>query len=133
MSCLFNSLTKLLQDEFTKFKNGTTLRDIVCDYINERPNEKLNGIEIKEWIDLVKNDEFGTNIEDYSTYMRQSSTWGGAPEISLISKLFNVEIEVIYNNKPISNFICCPTPKSKLRIAWTGGHYEPIERIYYSI
>ena len=131
MSCLFDSLTKLLEYEFQGFHHDTKLRDIVCDYIRERPNDKIDGCKISEWLDLITMDEFGSQIDksDYVNRMRNNSTWGGAPEMSIISKLFNVEIHVVYKNETISKFVCCDEPNSILRISWTGGHYEPIERV----
>ena len=107
MSCLFNSLTKLLEYEFQGFYEDTKLRDIVCDYIRERPNDEINGCKISEWFDLITMDEFGNQIDksDYVNRMRNNSTWGGAPEMSIISKLFNVEIHVIYKKKLYLNFL----------------------------
>ena len=131
MSCLFDSLTKLLDQEFQGFYEDTKLRDIVCDFIRERPNDILNGCKVSEWIDIVTMDEFDNkiSISQYIDKMRKDSTWGGAPEMSIISKLFNVEIHVVQDSKVISKFACGDKVKSILTLEWTGSHYEPVDRI----
>ena len=132
MSCLFDSLTKLLNEEFQGFYEDTKLRDIVCDFIRERPNDILNGCKVKDWIDIVTMDEFDSkiSISEYIDKMREDSTWGGAPEMSIISKLFNVEIHVVQDGKVISKFACSDDKiNSILTLEWNRSHYEPIDRI----
>ena len=128
MSCLFDSLTHLLREEFDKFHDDVTLRQIVCEYIEERPNDKLNGCKLSEWIKMINENEFN-NITDYADRMRNDSEWGGAPEMSIVSKLFKVEIHVIHKRKVISKFKCCKNPHCILVLLWDGSHYEPKKRI----
>lgn len=132
MSCLFDSLKELLEYEFQGFTDGTKLRDIVCDYILERPNDEINGYKLNDWIDLVTIGEFQNKItvKEYAEMMRKDHTWGGGPEMSIISKLFNVEIHVVHEKKVISKFRCCDKPSSIITLDWSGEHYEPIDRIY---
>ena len=48
---------------------------------------------VKDWLENISLDKY--NVVDISRYireMRHNSTWGGAPEIALVSKIFKVII-----------------------------------------
>lgn len=132
MSCLFNSLTKLLQPEL---HNIPDLRQAVCDEMQNNRQSILENDSIQEWIVNVCIDRYNQDdltdavIDRYISEMRSSSTWGGAPEIAIISKMFNVDIIVEYSSTNIATFSnhkneYAPT----LYLHWTGGHYTPIRR-----
>ena len=96
-------------------------------------NEILKNDKIKIWLQNVCVDRYNTdNIEEnmiqtYIQDMRNNSTWGGAPEIAITSKLFNVKILVNYNNNHMMEFNNSDIePNNTLYIHWTGGHYTPI-------
>jgi len=123
MSCLFNSLSLLLKDELSQ-QNITNLRLFLCDYIITHKHDLLKNEDIGTWI-LYSALDRGLSFDAYITEMRKSHTWGGAPEIALVSKLFNVDIE-IYNtqNQCISVFqnhngSCYKT----IKLYYNGNHY----------
>jgi len=88
MSCLFNSLGRLLNT------NPTTLRHNICDYIKQNPDKLWNGTSLKEWITYVAGDRF-QNIDQYLSQMRNLNQWGGAPEIAVCCIMYNISVEVI--------------------------------------
>ena len=85
MSCLFNSL-----DNALSISNS---RKIICDYIENNLDEKINGETIKNWIQYASQD-MNTNVNQYINNMKYSSTWGGGPELMIASKLFDVVINI---------------------------------------
>ena len=61
--------------------------------------------------------------------MRKNSTWGGAPEIAIASKLFNVNIIVNYENNHTMEFTNSNfNPNHILYLNWSCGHYTPITK-----
>ena len=61
--------------------------------------------------------------------MESRSQWGGGPEMSIISKIFNVKIKIKHNNNIIATFDCSNDPVFILVLDWTGDHYEPVTKI----
>jgi len=111
MSCLFNSIGKLL-----KRKN---VRNEICDYIDNHLDEKISGETIKNWIKYAGL-EMNLNARQYMTKMRKSSSWGGGPELMIASKLYNVKIMI---GKIVFN--CSNNPKRILYLNYNGTHYTP--------
>ena len=130
MSCLFNSLTKLLSKEL-QILNIYNLRLFICRYMEKNLDTMLKNDKLKDWLDAISLDKYGQiNIKRYIQEMRSSSTWGGAPEIAVVSKLFACEIVVNYFGKDVAVFN--NTDKKcfkRLYLSWTGGHYEPIKSV----
>ena len=128
MSCLFDSLTVLLQDELRNY-NINCIRSYVTDYMKTNLKSNLCNEDLEEWIKMISEDKYGNiDINKYISEMDKHSTWGGGPEIAVISKMFNVIIAVHRNNAIVSEFNCCKSeaPKKKLHLHWTGGHYTPM-------
>lgn len=112
MSCLFNSLGRLLDIP------TDAVRQQICDYL-EADKPVLEGMETHDLLLLEG--------PDYVQRMRQSSTWGGAIEIQVAVRLWNVNV-MVENRRdgtgPIE-FVTA-SPSSVLTLYWTGGHYEPV-------
>ncbi len=115
MSCLFIALQKLL--------NNKDMRKIICEYMEKNQNEKLGDDTIKNWIIGMCIIE-KTKEKEYIEKMKKSSTWGGALEIAVASKIFDSIINVIKSGKIISTFNC-GQGKKELNLIYTGSHYEP--------
>ena len=88
MSCLFNSLGRLLEIQ------PTTLRHQICDFIISHPDAKWDGTKISDWIQWVAGDQYKT-IQQYIAEMRNLNKWGGAPEIAICCMIYDISIEVI--------------------------------------
>ncbi len=133
MSCLFNAIQRLLARELYT-ANIKDLRLFICDYMENNLDEILKNDKLKDWLEVISLDKYNEiNIKRYIKEMRSSSTWGGAPEIAIVSKIFKVEITVNYIGSNIATFNNS-TDKcfKKLYLSWTGGHYEPIKIENYS-
>lgn len=119
MSCLFNSLSYFVSiDSFT-------LRQTICDYL-EQNRPIIDGLDT----DFVLSLESGTTAAEYIRRMRNTSEWGGAPEIQAACNLWNMCIIVRnYRNRGTKNIEFVPlsgTYERTIELYWTGGHYEPI-------
>jgi len=129
MSCLFNSLTILLKSELDKAEIKH-LRSAVVDYLKNHPAATINGTTIAEWLAMIQLVEKNPR---YLESMSQNSTWGGAPEIAVIAKMFKVRIHVIFRGKTVAVFQpnddlvdLGDQPIRDLYLNWTGGHYTPL-------
>ena len=88
------------------------------------------GMKIKDWIQWQTN----STPAQYIRHMRSSSTWGGAMEIAMCTRIYNVDIHVYeaYNQKKrLAEFVWDETRTAcvQLHISWTGNHYEPLQYI----
>lgn len=128
MSCLFIAIQKLLYKELYH-ANISDLRKVLCNYMEQKQDSKLSNDSLKLWLENISLDKYNEiNIKRYIEEMRKDYTWGGAPEIALVSKIFKVIIIVHYGGNKIAEFNNCDDKVyKKLYLQWTGGHYEPIK------
>ena len=125
MSCLFRSLSILL-----RYKIGPIdvekFRNYICDRLLEHFEYNIGDEKLKVWLEYCNLDE-NNNLSPagYVQRMRNPGQWGGAPEIAIASKHFNVIIKVSYNGRIVSKFDCGINPSEELTLMYTGGHYEP--------
>ena len=123
MSCLFNSIQFLLKEYDNNISN---LRKIVFEYMEENLDELVGGETIKTWIELCNIDENnGMNVQEYINRIKKTDQWGGAPELAVISKIYNIQIQVVLHSKIISNFKSTSHPSHNITLKYTGGHYDP--------
>ena len=115
MSCLFNSIGKLLD------KNPQVLRNEICDYLQAN-NKLIDGLDTKA---ILKMESM-----NYVRNMRRPSSWGGAIEIQCACNICNCRINVLnIRERPQRTIEFIPSNgkiERTLNISWTGGHYEPI-------
>ena len=112
MSCLFNSLSY--------FINSDNIRQTICDYLQEN-KPIIDGIPTHEILSMENN--------NYIQHMRQSSTWGGAIEISAACNVWNIKI-IVYDirthQRTAIEFIPITSIAERtIELEWSGGHYEP--------
>ena len=125
MSCLFRSLSVLL-----RYKIGPVdvqkFRNYICDRLLEHFEYNIGDEKLKVWLEYCNLDE-NNNLTPagYVQRMRTPGQWGGAPEIAIASKYYNVIIKVSYNGRIVSKFDCGRNPTEELTLLYTGGHYEP--------
>ena len=124
MSCLFNSLSKLLGDI-----SSYNLRNQICDFIETNGERIWNGLTINEWIFYSALDR-NQNVKEYISSMRRSSEWGGAPEIAVccILKGINTVVIQLHKNREEIEFVH-KDGKYTIYITYTGGHYEPLKLV----
>ena len=114
MSCLFNSLSKFI-DNMTSDK----LRKDICVYISQNPN-LLGNICVR---DIVKW-ENGSELSDYIKNMEKSTTMGGGIEIKCFCEMYNIVVIVHHKNKEIT-FLPSKTSVKNIHLDYTGSHYTP--------
>ena len=109
MSCLFNALEKYLHVPSAR------IRSTVCDYLDA--NKFL--LEGMETVEVLK------TIDDrYVENMRQDTTFGSAIEISVVCRLWGVNIEVKdANANRVVLFDINESPVCRCVLYWNGGHY----------
>jgi hypothetical protein len=125
MSCLFNSLSRFVEDD------SGAIRQKICDYLETNPflMEETKAEDIINW-------ESNDSLNNYVSKMRNHSTWGGAIEIRCFCNLYNMNVEVINirDRKKDAIFfrikssdVSLDTSEDKIaKISWNGGHYEPL-------
>jgi len=125
MSCLFISIGRLVNE------SPNNVRQSVCNYMDENLDTLYQGMQIKDWIQWQTN----STPTQYISRMRNSSTWGGAMEIAMCTRIYKVDIHVYaaYNQKKrLAEFVWDETRTAciQLHISWTGAHYEPLRVVH---
>ena len=135
MSCLFNSLSYFCNYETQQVRN------LICDYMEKDPYLS-SGMKTSTSVQYLED----KNLQEYINHMRNSSTWGGAPEIKAFVNLtkntiwvrnissskssyikfdYDLSKEEEKNNKnniiPVKNLY-----NKRIEVTWNGGHYEPV-------
>jgi hypothetical protein len=128
MSCLFDSMFTLLQVHGIYFKSSHILRLKITKFMRDNPKYSLESGTIEDWIKMVSGD-MGTNYRAYIDGMKLASTWGGAMEMAVMSKIFSIIIHVTGRGKkePLAVFDCTVGKADKIFVLhWTGSHYTPV-------
>jgi hypothetical protein len=118
-NCLFRSLGIALNEKHD------VLRRMVCDYIRINFNKRVRDTSIKQWIKF----ESDMNVKDYVNKMSKDGEWGGAIEIMVITKIFNINIFVVEQKssgkgyKMISSFISNQKNRN-IFLVYSGSHYS---------
>jgi len=125
MSCLFNSMSHFIKEDF----GPTGIRQRICDYL-EKNLPILEGMETRDVLQL----EAPTAVH-YISKMRNSSTWGGAIEIQCACNIWNARIivhDIRSHNANNNKIEFVPLRVSEnasypieFHLEWSGGHYEP--------
>ena len=126
MSCLFNSMSHFIKEEW----GPTGIRQRICDYL-EKNLPILEGMETH---DVLKME--APTSESYIAKMRHTSTWGGAIEIQCACNIWNARIIVHdirshhhHENNNKIEFLPLHSstnlPSIEFHLEWSGGHYEP--------
>jgi hypothetical protein len=131
MSCLFDSMYSLLSQHGIYFVSSHVLRTKITDFMRDNPRYSLESGTVAEWVKLTAED-MNTDSTSYISGMACASTWGGAMEMAVMSKIFNIQIDVIGRGgvKPLAQFNCTGgRAESKFTIHWSGSHYTPVSKV----
>ncbi|NBR60227.1 MAG: hypothetical protein EBT86_01010 [Actinobacteria bacterium] len=116
MSCLFNSLSRLIGEP------PQQIRLKICDYLENNPAlyEDLSA-------SLAIHIEKQLELPAYIQQMRSPSTWGGAIEIRSFVNLWRRPVKVwAIRQKRWIEFPCENSIGPECKLSWSGGHYEPM-------
>ncbi len=124
MSCLFNSLASLIQQD------PAQLRADICAFLESNPAmmDDIKADTIVHW-------ENGQSMQDYVRGMRQSHTWGGAIEVKAFTQMTGLGVVVVdLRSGKYIEFVPPSTPTTRpphvhrrLYVTYTGSHYEPFK------
>lgn len=123
-NCLFRSL------ELAFGENFKDIRKKVCDFMQNNYNKRIKDTTIRQWIKF----ESDMGVNDYVEKMRKDGEWGGAIEIMVITKIFNVNVFVVEEKKDgkgykmISSFIS-NNKNRNIFLLYSGSHYNYLEVI----
>jgi hypothetical protein len=127
MSCLFDSMHALLTKHGIHFRNSHVLRLKITAFMRDNPSYEINEQTIDWWIKQVSTD-MRMDSGNYINRMSNASSWGGAMEISVMSKLFNVKIKVLGRSNTNHTVDCTDgQPDALFVLHWTGSHYTPVK------
>ncbi|KAI5160123.1 ubiquitin thioesterase OTU1 [Nematocida ausubeli] len=104
-SCLFHSLSELLNA-----KSSSELRKMVANEILQHP---------KKFMSYIEKTPF-----EYSTWIVQPDIWGGATEITIISKIYSTKVAVIDNAQRVYEF--GDEFRSVVYLSYSGSHYNAV-------
>lgn len=73
-------------------------------------------------------DEGERDVGDYLRRMRHPATWGGAPELLALSRVYGVDLRVVARHRPLELARFAPSASAvapKVRVVFDGrGHYD---------
>ncbi|HIB78266.1 MAG TPA: hypothetical protein EYO58_11810, partial [Flavobacteriales bacterium] len=73
-------------------KTHQDTRKEICDYMQSHLEHDHQGMRLKDWIHWQLH---SPHPNQYIQRMRQPSEWGGAMELAIATKVYNVDIVVI--------------------------------------
>jgi len=121
----------LLSQHGIYFESSHALRTKITDFMRENPKYSLESGTVEEWVKLTAED-MNTNSTSYIRGMTCASTWGGAMEMAVMSKIFNIQIDVIGRGaeKPLAQFNCTgDRAEAIFTIHWSGSHYTQVSKV----
>lgn len=95
-NCLYNAIRNQLQITGRLADDVQTLRNKTADYILQNKDSLIFYMSNPDTGDCLNDDEF----EKYCSDLRNTSAWGGQIEISALSQILKVPIEVIQATGP---------------------------------
>jgi len=113
-SCLFTSIYFVVSGGEYDLGQSLALRKVIARYISSDRETYNDGL-------------LGRSNHDYCKWISSPEAWGGAIELSILSKHFGLEIAVVdTQNERLNRFgedLCYPT---RVFILYDGIHYDPL-------
>lgn len=130
-SCLFHSLSHGMRDAKlgSRHVDAEGIRGTVAAFIEQHPDADLGGTPLSSWIEW----ESGMEVSAYCARMRTVGEWGGALEIAIASRIWEMSIHVYERAggsfKLISAFDGSPKQAGAaiVRVLYSGRcHYDAL-------
>ena len=130
-SCLFHSLSHGMRDAKlgSRHVDAEGIRGTVAAFIEQHPDADLGGTPLSSWIEW----ESGMKVSAYCARMRTVGEWGGALEIAIASRIWEMSIHVYERAggsfKLISAFDGSPKQAGAaiVRVLYSGRcHYDAL-------
>uniref|UniRef100_T1JAT8 Ubiquitin thioesterase OTU n=1 Tax=Strigamia maritima TaxID=126957 RepID=T1JAT8_STRMM len=114
-SCLFNAVAYALSGSSAQILNATYMRQIVASTVSSNPSTYISAM-----LDDRTNNE-------YSSWILLETSWGGAVELSIFARHFEVEIVVVNaQNASLARFGEDSNYQQRIFLLYDGIHYDPL-------
>lgn len=113
-SCLFTSINAVLNGGNIDLSYAHSIRQLIAGVVKSDPQTYSNAF-------------LGRSNSSYCSWIMQDETWGGAIEISILSKHYQVEIDVVDTQScRIDRFGEDLHYDKRVLILYDGVHYDPL-------
>ncbi|XP_002126737.2 ubiquitin thioesterase OTU1 [Ciona intestinalis] len=115
-SCLFYSVFYALQGRLTKndYPEAKQLRADIANVVRSNPEEYTEAV-------------LGKTADEYSVWIQCDSSWGGGIELSILSKIYQVEIAAVdIQTLRVDNYGQNAGYLTRIFLLYDGIHYDPM-------
>uniref|UniRef100_A0A8C5LMX5 Ubiquitin thioesterase OTU n=1 Tax=Leptobrachium leishanense TaxID=445787 RepID=A0A8C5LMX5_9ANUR len=117
-SCLFTSIYYVVEGGIYDPACAPEMRNLIADIVFSDPLNYCEAV-------------LGKNNDEYCKWIRRDDTWGGAIEISILSKFFQCEICVVDTQTArIDRFGEDAGYTKRVMLIYDGIHYDPLQRLF---
>ncbi|XP_053310384.1 ubiquitin thioesterase OTU1 [Spea bombifrons] len=115
-SCLFTSVHYVVEGGVYDPSCAPEMRNLIADIVSSDPINYCEAV-------------LGKSNEEYCAWIRKEDTWGGAIEVSILSKYFRCEICVVDTQTVrIDRFGEDAGYTKRVMLIYDGIHYDPLQR-----
>jgi len=113
-SCLFTSINCCMADGKLDLEVAPTMRRVITNAVSAQP-------------DLYNEAVLGKPTQEYCNWILKGESWGGAIEVSILSKYYSVEIDVVDTQSGrIDRFGEDMNYLNRIFLLYDGIHYDPL-------
>jgi ubiquitin thioesterase OTU1 len=114
-SCLFTSIDLLKEQRSTvNLESAKPMRELIATIVHSDKNTYSSAM-------------LGKANKDYCKWIKSNDSWGGAIEISILSKYYNMEIDVVDTQSGrIDRFGEDQNYINRILVIYDGIHYDPL-------
>ncbi|XP_061689385.1 ubiquitin thioesterase OTU1 isoform X2 [Syngnathoides biaculeatus] len=115
-SCLFTSVNYVVEGGVYDPACAPELRGLIAQIVSSDPAAYSEAV-------------LGKSNEDYCAWIRRDDTWGGAIEVSILSKFYQCEICVVDTQTVrVDRFGEDAGYRKRVLLIYDGIHYDPLQR-----
>ncbi|XP_069798395.1 ubiquitin thioesterase OTU1 [Narcine bancroftii] len=115
-SCLFTSIHYVVEGGISEPNCAPEMRNLIAQIVASDPDSYTEAV-------------LGKSNQEYCKWICRNDTWGGAIEISILSKFYRCEICVVDTQTVrIDRFGEDVSYKNRVFLIYNGIHYDPLER-----
>merc|ERR1719334_783989 len=113
-SCLFTSINCCMSDGRLDLEVAPTMRRVITNAVSAQP-------------DLYNEAVLDKPTQEYCNWILKGESWGGAIEVSILSKYYSVEIDVVDTQSGrIDRFGEDMNYLNRIFLLYDGIHYDPL-------
>ncbi|KPP66732.1 ubiquitin thioesterase OTU1-like [Scleropages formosus] len=115
-SCLFTSIYYVVEGGVYDPGCAPEMRNLIAQIVASNPSAYSEAV-------------LGKNNEEYCAWIRRDDTWGGAIEVSILSKFYQCEICVVDTQTVrVDRFGEDAGYQKRVLLIYDGIHYDPLQR-----